>query len=104
MTKQELQQKQEELDEEDVFCSKCGTETVWGVWREIGCLECYHRSQENKTETPKEQAERIKRETFYEEPKKKISRIKQETAYEDDHQEIKDTLQDIKDEIKNNNK
>lgn len=41
MKKEELQRKQDELDNEEIPCSKCGRMEKWGFLREWGdCNEC----------------------------------------------------------------
>jgi len=52
MTKEEIQKKQDELDEETLPCPKCGKEERWGFLREWGncdfCVAEYFREEELK--------------------------------------------------------
>jgi protein-arginine kinase activator protein McsA len=50
MDLKELKQKQKELNKEEVICKKCGDKTVWGVFRKMGCLNCYYREQEIRSQ------------------------------------------------------
>ena len=43
MNKEELQKKQNELDNEFIECPKCGNKAIWSEVREFGtCLHCYY--------------------------------------------------------------
>ena len=37
MTYKDLKKRQEELDEEELICPKCGDKEKWGWYREWGC-------------------------------------------------------------------
>jgi hypothetical protein len=50
MNLKELKQKQKELDKEEVICKKCGDKIVWGVFREVGCLDCSFREQKIRSQ------------------------------------------------------
>lgn len=53
MTKEEIQKKQDELDNEEMVCPECGNLMNWGWYREWGscgdCVEKHMKEYNNKS-------------------------------------------------------
>jgi len=49
-TKKELEQKQNQLDQEELECPKCGQIEYWKTYREFGCEKEFIKYMEEKDE------------------------------------------------------